>query len=315
VVKFGDFRLIDAEYRNYHEYVEKFIGEGRSTAVPPDGLRRTARLGGIIYSLLGGAVEQTESFGSFYANADIEQIKRVLDGLFFETCKGWYSNPGAQRLLNLTEEYKRELNFTTEGLTRALSEGLKSVQGKQKLRFGSLLAERTFTNPLLAMTGFNFEESTYVCTTHGDLNENNILVDESSHTWLIDFDSTGRGHILRDVAELDSVLRFRLLGPEEATLEERLKMEESLCRPRRFRDIEQLEATFSTDNPAVAKTFAATLHLRTIARRLVLQSDEINEYYVALFYYAVNAIRFYSLSTVQRLHALLSASLIVDLLE
>jgi thiamine kinase-like enzyme len=155
---------------------------------------------------------------------------------------------------------------------------------------------------------------TYISTTHGDFNQHNLLVDTTGHTWLIDFQATGRGHILRDVAQLDSEIRFILLAPEEATLEERLQMEEALCSIERFSQVEQLVNNFPTENRALAKTYATIVHLRTLAHKLVAQnpSDDISEYYIALFYNAVNTLRFYSLPSRQREHALLCASILAD---
>jgi DNA-binding response OmpR family regulator len=311
VVKFGDFRQADLEYHNYHEHVEKFIGGGRSTSIPADGLRRTARLGGVIYSLLGAAGEM-ESFGRFYARSDAAEVARALDDLFFDTCRGWYTRLKEPGPLDLTEEYRHSLGFTDERLRDALDKGLKTVQGKQKLHFAALGEARTFTNPVLAAERFRFEETTYTCRTHGDLNENNVLVADGGRTWLIDFDTTGEGHVLRDVAELDAVVRFKLLGPDEADLEERLRMEQVLCNIRRFSEVDELPSRFTTQNPALAKAYATVVHLRAVARRLVLGSDDVNEYLVALFYYAVNTIRFYQLPAEQRQHALLSASLLAD---
>ena len=310
VVKFGDVRTIDREYQNYLDYVEKFIGG--STVVPNNGLRRTPRLGGIIYKLIGAAGEQTESFGSFYARSETSEINQLLDRLFFETCKSWYSNPGNQQSVELTTQYTQSLGLTQQKLERALTEGLKSVQGKQTLHFNLLDGDRTFPNPVLAMADFDFEETTYECKTHGDLNENNVLVDNLGHTWLIDFDKTGKGHILRDVAEMDCIVRFKLLSSDDATLQERLEMEEALCSIRQFTDVDQLSQRFVTNNPLLAKAYATVVHLRTIARRLVLHSHDIKEYNIALFYYALNTIRFYDIPTVQRQHALLSASLLVN---
>jgi hypothetical protein len=40
--------------------------------------------------------------------------------------------------------------------------------------------------------------------------------------------------------------------------------------------------------------------------------DDIREYFIALFYYALNTARFSWLSKTQREHALLSASLLAD---
>ncbi len=162
--------------------------------------------------------------------------------------------------------------------------------------------------------GLSLVRPTYICITHGDFNQHNLLVDSIANMWLIDFQRTGQGHILRDVAMLDSVVRFQLLASSEATLEERLQMEEALCSIDRFSQVQQLTTRFSTENSALAKTYAIVVHLRTLARWLVSQkpNDDMSEYYIALLYNAMNTLRFNDLSLRQREHALLCASLLVD---
>ncbi len=312
IVKFGDFRQIEQEHTNFKKYVQPFIGGGRNTTVLD--LRRTPHLGGIIYSLLGADSEHMEDFGSFYRHADGTQIKDVLDRLFLDTCSAWYANPGQLQPYNLTEDYQQLLEFTSEKLEHALAEMQKFVQGRQKLHFKSLHGERLFTNPLLAMAGPPLVCSTYTCPTHGDFNQHNLLVDTAGHTWLIDFQATGPGHILRDVAQLDSEIRFLLLAPDEATLEECLSMEETLCSVERFSHVPELTPCFPTENRALAKTYATVVHLRILTRKLVAQnpSDDMSEFYIALFYNAVNTFRYASLPSRQREHALLSASILAD---
>jgi CheY-like chemotaxis protein len=314
VVKFGDFRKIEEEYIRFKKYVQPFIGGGRNTTVLD--VRRTPHLGGIVYSLLGPDTDHLEDFGSFYQHAEPFQVQRVLDGLFLDTCKAWYANPGRLQPYNLTTDYQQLLEFTQEKLEFGLSKLQNFVKGtgQHKLTFKSLSKERTFTNPLPGMTGPPLHFSTYICTTHGDFNQHNLLVDMSGHTWLIDFQATGQGHILRDVAQLDSEIRFVLLASQEATLDERLLMEEALCSARRFSELQQLIDILPTDNQALNKAYTTVLHLRTLAHKLVAQnpSDDMSEYYTALFYYAVNTLRFFSLPSTQREHALLYASLIAD---
>ena len=311
-IKFGDFRKIEEEYSNFKKYIQPFIGGGRSTTVLD--VRRTPHLSGIMYSLLGADNDHLEDFGSFYRHADISRIRVVLDQLFLGTCRVWYANMGQLHPYNLTADYQQLLGFTLEKLEQALTQLQKSVQGKQKLYFKSLNDKRTFTNPLLVMTGPPLVRSTYVCTTHGDFNQHNLLIDAAGNMWLIDFQATGQSHILRDIAQLDSEIRFFLLASEEATLEERLKMEEVLCGIERFSQVGQLVNNFPTENQALARAYATVVHLRTLAHRLVAQnpSDDISEYYIALFYNAMNTIRFYSLPLRQREHALLCASLLAD---
>ena len=315
IVKFGDFRHIEQEHTNFRKYVQPFIGGGRNTTVLD--LRRTPHLGGITYSLLGADSEHMEDFGSFYQHANETPIQDVLDRLFLDTCSAWYANPGQLQPYNLTEDYQQLLEFTSEKLEHALAEMQKFVQGRQKLHFKSLHGERLFTNPLLAMAGPPLVCSTYICPTHGDFNQHNLLVDTAGHTWLIDFQATGPGHILRDVAQLDSEIRFLLLAPGEATLEECLSMEEALCSVERFSHLSELTPCFPTENRALAKTYATVVHLRILTRKLVAQnpSDDMSEFYIALFYNAVNTFRYSSLPSRQREHALLSASILADRLR
>src|SRR5262249_12425404 len=123
--------------------------------------------------------------------------------------------------------------------------------------------------------------TTYMSATHGDFNQHNILVDQMEYPWLIDFQCTGPSHILRDVATLDTVIRLQLLTPKQATLDERLALEEALCSIRHFDQIKQLEKAYSFINPELSKTWQTITHLRTIAYCLVELNifHSIKEYY------------------------------------
>jgi DNA-binding response OmpR family regulator len=315
VVKFGDHRHIDQESKNYKKYVQPFIGGNRSTNIIE--LRRSLHLGGIVYSLLGSVGNQVESFTAFYAHAGVAEIKTVLQRLFQETCMQWYANRGVLQLLDLTDEYVRRLGLTTERVERAVTEGLKGVQGKRHLYFEALAERSAFTNPVADVQGQEFLASTYSCSTHGDLNGDNILIDKERHVWLIDFGLTGPGHILRDFAEIDTVIRYQLLKEGEATLEERLALEEALTLPERFSEVGKLSRRLQTENATLAKAYETVVFLRQLAHQVVESNpaDDVKEYNVALYYYSLNALRFYSWSQVQRQHALISASILYDLIN
>src|SRR5579863_10034928 len=306
IVKFGDFGKIQEEYHNFKEYVEPFIGGGRSTTVLD--VRRTTHLGGITYSLLGTNNDQLVDFADFYRRSDISQITDALDRLFLEICGPWYANHEHLQLLDLTSDYQRLYGYTAKQLEQIRSRQLKSVRGKHKLYFKSLTSERAFTNPLQVMAGPPLVRPTYLCTTHGDFNPHNLLVDNTGYMWLIDFQGTGKSHFLRDVAMLDTA---------EATLEERLHMEEALYSIDHFSQVEQLATKLSAENQSLAKAYATIVHLRRLACQLVEHnpSDDISEYYIALFYSALNTLRFFSLPLELREHALLCASLLADRLE
>ncbi len=312
VVKFGNVNKIKQEYDNFKQFVEPFVGGKRCTGILASN--RTPLLGGIRYSLLGASGDLLEEFGDFYAHAKLPQLKKALERLFNDTCGAWYANPGRLQPHNLTTDYERILGFTLEELEQITRQFSTVDVTTDHITFHALSEQRTFLNPLVILSQQEFVHTTYVCAQHGDLNQHNLLVDNEDYTWMIDFQSTGLGHILCDITTLDSIVRFQLLPANGATLEERLAMEVALCGPRHFNQIDQLSTLFTTTNTALAKAFATVVHLRLLARSLVCQNpdNDISEYYVALFYNALNTLRYQNLATEQREHALLCASLLAS---
>lgn len=312
VVKFGDIATIRQEIQNFHSYVRPFLGGGRSTSL--EGTQRTPLLQGISYSLLGAVGDEFEGFDSFYRRASLGQVRGVLDNLFSNTCAAWYASAEGPHPHDLSAEYLHLLGMSLEGLDEALQKRLKAVQGKDDLHFDGLTVRRTFRNPIRAVAERHFVHSVYVCTAHGDLNASNILVDRAGSTWLIDFLRTGRGHALRDFAQLDVTARILLLEPDDATLDERLEMEQTLLEAERFSDVDSLDGLLRTANPALAKSFATAVHLRRLAAAQARRNPRaaMSEYYTASLYYALNTIRFWHLPALQREHALLAAALLAE---
>ena len=212
------------------------------------------------------------------------------------------------------QDYQQLLGFIPEEVEATALQPLAVAKHQQKLYFKELNNWQAFTDPFRAIAGQSFIYSTYTSITHGDLNQHNLLIDAAGYPWLIDFQDTGRGHILHDIAELDAVVRFQLLTAEEATLEERAEIEKNLCTPHQFSQLVQLADSIPTKNKALARAYTTVIHLRTLANQLVARNrnNDMSEYYVALLYNALNTLRFLSLSTLQREHALLSASLLAD---
>jgi hypothetical protein len=314
VVKFGDSQIIEQEYENYRKYGQPFIGDGRSTTILD--YQRTAHMGGIVYSFLGTATQQMQSFGTFYSQAPIDDIRQALDLLFRSTCRIWYANCSLQ-FLNLTEDYQKQSSYTLSNLKRILGARLPTVLNQEELLFESLHSQPThpFRNPFYTLKTLEPQiYPTYTSITHGDFNQGNIFMDQNGYSWLIDFQSTGPSHILRDVATLDAVIRLQLLTPEQATLDERLALEEALCRITHFNQLEQLKKSYFTANPALTKIWETIVHLRMIAHWLIekMPSDEMREYYAALLYVTMNTLSFSSLAVEQCEHALISACLLID---
>lgn len=316
VVKFGDVHSIQQEYSNYMEHIQPFIGGAHSTVILKHCYMST--LGAVVYNFLGTTtIDSMQIFSEFFAQADIITIKRAFDDLFLDACRLWYASTTPLMALNLTELYQNQFHYSLKDLKDAISKYLPDIQYPEAPDFSTLgcTSVLNFTDPLALLKNTQpFVCSSYLTTTHGDLNKNNIFVDRNTHTYLIDFGRTGVNHILRDMVMLDSVIRFQLLDPDKATLEERLKMEEALFSINRFRDVGKLTDIFSTTNSELMKVFEAVVHLRIRAGWIVERKpdDDMREYYVGLYYNALDTLRFSSLDKIQCAHALISAGLAAD---
>jgi hypothetical protein len=319
VIKFGAIQLIEQEYANYQRYVFFYNNSGRFTAA--FRYEQTAHLGAILYGLAGGDFRDTHDFGVVYQKWDYKKIEEILDNLFYKTCERWYKNSQPLYPLNLTMTYQQQSAVSAKQLEKDVKKLLPMVRFQQTLTFTSLEKEpaRTFPNPFpILKAGHSLNRYVYTTITHGDLNQRNILVDHLGYPWLIDFQSTGPSHILRDVATLDAVTRFQLLAPNQATLDEFLAIEETLYAAQRFQQLEDLPVSPAIDNPALIKAYQTVLYLRKMARLLLRdqpqgqEEKDMDEYYIALFYIALETLQYSSLAPRQHERALLSASLLVE---
>lgn len=316
VVKFGNAHVIEYEYINYQKYVFYHNKSGRYTAAFKQ--QRMANLGAILYAFAGADLRNTHEFGIVYQQREFPQIQEVLNNIFYSVCGSWYQNTNPLYPLNLTQAYQQQESDSPRELEDIIVKHLPTVQFQQVLTFTSfkMMPSRSFPNPFRVLsTAQPLIRSTYKAITHGDLNQRNILVDHLGYPWLIDFQSTGPGHILRDVATLDAVTRFQLLAASQATLDEFLAIEETLSAVQYFRQLDELPDSPVTDNPALVKVYQTTVHLRKLARWMVRDQDkDMSEYYIALLYITLETLRYFSLSREQRERALLSASLLIDIL-
>jgi DNA-binding response OmpR family regulator len=310
IVKFADAATIQGEAEHYEKYVSHFVEAGRSTHL--EARRRTSLLGGLSYTLVGADGEAFRTWNAFYERADTEPIRLTLENLFFRTCGPWYASTSPLQPVDLSAEYAHMLGFSRENLSHARDKLAFTIQGSDEWTFTALDTDRRFANPLTVLDKPPLIRMTYLCTTHGDLHGGNIIVDESSNSWLVDFARTGPGHILRDLAELDSAVRFELLGETEADLKERFLLEEVLLGWNPYKSSEPRE--LNSANPHLAKAFSTCVRIRQIAARQVERNSQadISEFHIASLFLALNWTRFLQYSKTQREHAFLSAAMIAE---
>lgn len=309
MVKIDKREIINQEADNYEKYVRGRVGGSRHT--DKERVAYTLHLGGIAYSLLGVSGRFT-SFAQYYRSHNAEAVSAAINNLFNETCGYWYESRGHRRKRNLSSMYREQLGFTEAKLHHALQEWFDISEDQAEIKIPPL--EGTFPNPIASpfVSDRPILMSAFVATTHGDLNGNNILVDSIGDTWLIDFSRTGEGHILRDFIELETAIKFELL--DVADLPALQEFELALLSPSRYEEL--LSSSYHFKDPQLNKALSAIANLRFLARTVIAPENDMQEYYVGLFYQTLNLVRYRWLvkkePIARRRYMLLSASLLAQ---
>jgi thiamine kinase-like enzyme len=307
VTKIGHLAAITREYKNHRDYVQDYLARVPNAV----DYMRTAQLAGINYTFVEGpGGEDLNDFETFYEEHSFDAIKALLDDLFNTVCINWYNGRQLEEC-RLSESYRHDLKLRKGKLEEALKHLKRRIQtGQDTIVVPEIDESHHFVNPIPVAMNRDIMLFAFRSMTHGDLNARNILVDNNDHAWLIDFSHTEIGHMLRDIAKLDSVLRIQMLSQQEATLQERFYLEETLADAASPNQIMQLSDQLETDNPALQKVYRTVRYLRQYAATISNGSASMEDYDVALMYNNISAITYYSLSKLQRLHGLLSASLL-----
>lgn len=213
VLKIGTRRKTQIEEENYNKYVKLYLPVNYATQLSSCYSRN---LGALLYTLNTPEVERALDLTAFYNQKSATQIVDALHHLFFETCRLWYRNHQPPQYANIRDLYLRAFNLKVE---RILNEARTLVPDLIEQPYVRLEPyPETLPNPLHRLqNGEAWWMPVVQCITHGDLNADNVLINEQGQCWLIDFYRTYPSHILRDLVVLETDLKFRVMPALEST--------------------------------------------------------------------------------------------------
>ena len=301
VVKFGKKEKIRQEHDNYTRYVQQFVGSYSSTQLR-HALGRV--MGAVSYQLIGTELNAVVSFADYYRQHTAEEVCSALDHLFCNTCGRWYDNrEGIRRSRDFLKLYQSGLHIKWDEVWQgAAATGVDLDNGH--IEFPGLAGKYVNPKQWLAANAENARIASWQATTHGDLNEHNILVTPLGDCWLIDFYRTGPGHILRDAAELETAIKFNLAEIDDLAEYQRFER-------RLLEQIKLNEPVEMGTRNSLYKPFTVVSHLRKLADPMAGATNEMPEYYWGLLLTTLNLLRLEPLRPHWR-KALLSAALVCE---
>lgn len=349
VLKCGDRQIIEREVQNFENNVRPYTNQ-----IVIRTVSKTTHYAAISYIPAGGGLETCETFRDFYQANEVASIRAILRDLFQgegSLLSQWYLNYLEQKeslegqdifshynkILKI--KYREEKNQVDgrgpirsflEQLTRTEIHGFRVSIDKGVLTAyipgHSPLVVEDFMSLVLGKKTLNLPGPHWWGITHGDLNGENILVDERGRPWLIDFERTGWGPAFRDFAELEGVIRWELVRTNNMM---HIPVFETVLMKAGLGRLEQTEPLLNANSDGwsqdLKKAASVILFLRHIMNDIYGKVAEniYKEYLVGLFYYALrfvsqNSVTSYSarqLARTRKIHALLSILLIVDFFQ
>ncbi len=205
VLKLGGAALINRELQAYRQHVQPFILNNATSVI---GHATHDDQAGLRYNLLGIGGHDTKLswLADHYLNRPAAQVVPLFDRIVTSILKPWYGQPcldivrpwrehdPTQRFPNILEAAEQELGL-----------------GADAPVFDCPELGRPLRNPFHVLA-HEFPKRAhetmhwYTSVVHGDLNMQNVLLDERENIYIIDFSETRRGNAVGDFARLEPIL-------------------------------------------------------------------------------------------------------------
>lgn len=309
VLKVSSHPFIDREEQAYHDYVRKFI-LNNSTVIM--GRANRGDSAGLRYNFLGitGPGSRLRSLDDVYRQRPITETLRLFEQVAGEILRPWYGQAREQRIALYPAHDPRPLFgdlAAVAGSTLGIDAGAPALDCPP--------LGRKITNPWWFLSHewsrrSDWRQHCRVSITHGDLNLNNVLVDEKENLYVIDFSETGERNVAADFARLEPIVTLQSAA---------LASDEELAELLRFHaDLHNCSNLFAPDvtspkaNDAFAKCLAMTRLLRRLARDYAGDGATESAYLLPLLQWTLPIVCYRQLTLRHRQLATWVAGLIVE---
>lgn len=314
VLKLGNLAMIKRERDRYEEFVKKYI---LNNSVSILGSYFHGDWGGVRYNFVGinGPESKLKWLTLHYKERPVEEYLKLLKKVFTEVLLPWYGQPR----LEIIYPYK-EHDPTAVFFKHIYNEAEKNVgvsAEKESIFIPAL--NRNVVNPYWYLK-YKYKEKEkysklwYKCISHGDLNMQNILVDEIENIYIIDFSETKVRNAVSDFARIEPIVKNENVRLEsEDDLRELLKFEEGLLIQNNLD--EEPVFTYSGNDPMVEKAFKTICVIRKYAKTVTLFENDIIPYLLAVLEWTLPIVCYFGVDNLRKQYSMYTSALMCEKIE
>jgi serine/threonine protein kinase len=303
--------LISRESERCKQYALPYIFNNSAIVLGAEFIGET---GALRYNFvgIGGESSQLRWLTHLYHESDLEILEPLFDKIFLQILKPWHGQPVMSKIA-LYKDHDPTFTFFPH-IYQTVSE-LFSISSDDKYIYVPEM-ERDMLNPywFLKHEYARRRESVidyYTGICHGDLNMQNILLDENMNVYLIDFSETKPRSVISDYARLEAIFLV-----DNAPVESDTEMHDYLQFITGFYKADNLaikpEIIYRGNNSEkVRKNTGLTLKMRQYAYESTMKNPTLLPYYVALLEWTLPIVC-YGLPVYQKRISMIVASLLCE---
>lgn len=311
VLKLANVAIIQREEKGYKDYVLPFILNNSTTIM---GSHYVGNWGGIRYNFLGinGPETRLKWLTHIYKERNTNDLIPLFDKIFKNVLKPWYGQPRLEPM-KLWENHSPLEPFFPNIVNDAVK--ILGIDPDEEYLDCPWLSRKVL-NPYWFLKHSwpeRMKQSRlwYSAVCHGDLNMQNILLDERDNIYIIDFSETHARNVVSDFARLEPIFKIEMTRmDDEANLRNKLLLEEALVNIDKLTD----KPAFcnSGDDPQVQKAWEMVLKVREYARMTMVFEEDPVPYWLAVLEWTLPYVSYFSVPVQAQWHATFSAGLILE---
>jgi anti-anti-sigma factor len=310
VLKIANRAMITREAERCQKYASPYILNNSAQVL---GTEFFGDMGALRYNFVGIGGEQTQLkwLTHYFDTWPVEKLLPLFDKTFVQILKPWYGQP-VREAIHPFNDHDPTFTFFPHLLDTA--EKVFSISCDEPYFTVEQTGQR-LVNPywFLKHEYKRRRETTidyYTAICHGDLNMQNILLDQDMNVYLIDFSETKPRSVVSDFARLEAIFMV-----ERAPLENDEEMKAMIDFANRLYGIDGLdqfpENSYNGKHPEIVeRNVALALKMRDYALKSSLGSKDLAPYYIAMLEWVLPMVCFQSLNQKEKYFSRVVAGLL-----